>query len=242
MNRCTIYIHGYTPVSKYAGEYLRARGVSTVTSPGPEVTHLLLGVPNRLPEKEVASILSALPPDVTVVGGRLDIPGIDLLEDDAYLRENAKLTAHCALALGMELLPITLEDCPVLVIGWGRIGKALSPLLKALGAEVTVASRSAGHRAEAKSLGYRAEDSGSPGDLGRFRLVYNTAPAPVISREQARAFRQDCVILDLASKPGIGGERPKAALGLPGKMVPESSGRLIGSTLLRILESKEETQ
>lgn len=241
MRHSTIYIHGYTPVSKSTGEYLRQHGVAVVTTPGPEVTHLLLGVPNRLPEKEIDGILSTLPRGVTVVGGRLERPGIDLLTDSTYLEQNAKLTAHCALTLGLERLPITLPYCPALIIGWGRIGKELARLLRLLGADVTIASGSAEHRSEAKNRGYRAVDAHDPGDLGKYRLVYNTAPAPILSETQALGFRQDCVIFDLASTPGIAGDRPIPALGLPGKLVPESSGMLIGSTLLRILRQKEES-
>lgn len=239
MNRCTIYIHGFTPVSKYIGQFLRQQGVCTVSSPTPEVTHLLLGVPNRMPKKEVEAILAALPKDVIVAGGYLEIPGIDLLRDEGYLEKNAALTAYCALRLGMEKLPVTPEYCPCLVIGWGRIGKRLSRLLRLLGADVTVASGNEAHRSQASAMGYRVVDSGNIPDLERFRLVYNTAPALILSEKQVNRFREDCVILDLASVPGMEGDRVMRALGLPGKMVPESSGRLIGSTLLQKLHEED---
>lgn len=240
MKRYTIYIYGSTPVFRFAGQYLQEHGIDVVTSPTAAVTHLLLGVPNRLPEREIDAILSSLPKNVTVVGGKLQRSGIDLLRDPAYLEENALLTAYCALCLGMEKLPMIPEYCPSLIIGWGRIGKNLARLLKILGSDVTVASGSAEHRAEARNKGYRVVDSGNMGKLDHYRLVYNTAPAPIVSEAQAREFQESCVILELASVPGIAGDRPIAALGLPGKMVPESSGKLIGSTLLRVLQNKEE--
>lgn len=239
MKRCMIYIYSHTPVSKYAGRFLQDNGVTVVTTPDDRVTHLLLGVPNRLDDREVSGILSSLPPGVIPIGGRLEQQGLDLLKDNTYLEKNAILTAHCALRLGMEKLSVALPGTQVLVIGWGRIGRELARLLKLLGADVTVASSTTDHRAEAYRKGFRVQCSQRLTELDCYRLVYNTAPAPIVSEAQARSFREDCVILDLASAPGISGNRPMAAPGLPGKMVPESSGLLIGSTVLRLLQQKE---
>ena len=42
--------------------------------------------------------------------------------------------------------------------------------------------------------------------------------------------------IDLASKPGMGGENVIVARGLPGKMQPEQSGQLIAETFMRLRE------
>ena len=41
----------------------------------------------------------------------------------------------------MEQLPITIHGARVLVVGFGRVGRALAQRLAALGAKVTVAAR-----------------------------------------------------------------------------------------------------
>jgi dipicolinate synthase subunit A len=140
----------------------------------------------------------------------------------------------------MMELPITLRDCQVLIIGWGRIGRCLSSLLWAMEANVTVAARKESDRAMAHALGYHAvvpqtlED-----DLNAFRLIFNTAPELVLTQAQTSHCRENCLKIDLASKPGIEGEHILWARGLPGKNVPESSGKLIAKTIIRLLDRKE---
>ena len=49
---------------------------------------------------------------------------------------------------------------------------------------------------------------------------------------------EDCVKIDLASKPGIEDEDVIIARGLPGIHFPESSGKLIADTLLRLCQEE----
>ena len=60
-------------------------------------------------------------------------------EDFAYL--NAVPTAEGAIQLAMEELPVTLAGAHCLVTGYGRVARALSELLVAMRANVTVAVR-----------------------------------------------------------------------------------------------------
>ena len=175
---------------------------------------------------------------MTVFGGNLPAmsqKSIDLLEDEIYLAQNAAITAHCALAIAMENLPITPDGCKTLVIGWGRIGKCLAPLLKALGAKVTVAVRKESDLAILTATGYDAVNIGDI-DGSRYRLIINTVPAPVFDGDAAV---KDAVMIDLASKKGISGEHVLWARGLPGKDAPESSGTLIARTVLRYLGKEQ---
>jgi hypothetical protein len=49
-----------------------------------------------------------------------------------------------------------------------------------------------------------------------------------------------CFLKVNLSLPGIAGGDVIKALGLPGKMVPETSGRLIADTIIRLLKEEEE--
>ena len=120
------------PATDHAAEYLKEAGIA-VSDTAEGATHLLLPVPTRS--------FDDLPEGVVVIGGNLHcLPGyrtIDLLRDPMYLAENAAITARCAIALiGKEL-----NGLPVLVLGWGRIGKCLGKFLSAAGARVTSAAR-----------------------------------------------------------------------------------------------------
>lgn len=229
MKELLFYIPEPTPALSQAAEQLIRWGFSVTTFPCPDVTHVLLSVPVKsIPQAET------FPEGATVFGGNLgSMPykTVDLLCDEEYLAQNAAITAHCAVMLAMEQLPVTLDGCGTLLIGWGRICKRLAPLLNDLGAEVTVASRCGADRAILKALGYGAVDTAVI-DPKKYRLIINTAPAPVLDGEKAA---DNGVLIDLASKKGISGDRVIWARGLPGKYAPESSGKLIARTILRYL-------
>lgn len=211
-----------------------------------DATVVLLPVPTFDPKGHIkgGGTLADLPADCLLVGGNLrDHPickkhkFIDLLQNPLYLSENASITAHCAICIAMENLPVTLQDCPVLVAGWGRIGKCLVRLLRLLGAKVTIAARSEADRALTEALGYKAFDINEEGiDLSHFRVIFNTVPAMVLSKQKLSTCRKDCLKIDLASTPGIDSPDTIWARGLPNLDAPESSGKLIAKIIRKELE------
>lgn len=246
MDNMLVFPVGSTQACQYAAEYLKNSGVSLIDHPSPEVTHLLLDIPSFGPDGtlrgggQIETVLEMLPSGVTVIGGNLNHPALsgyntlDLLKNAAYTAVNAAITADCALRVAGENLPIIFADCPVLVIGWGRIGKCLGQKLKALGAKVTIAARKESDQAMAAALGYiTLNTAGLEDRLSGFRLIFNTAPELILS-ETALSDCENCVKIDLASKPGILGNNVIWAKGLPGIHVPESSGKLITETILRL--------
>ena len=151
-----LYPIGKTEAVHHAAHILQKSGITLIDHPSPEVTHLLLDIPSKNRE-DLDRILSMLPPDVRIIGGNLHFPGAnvwDLLKDEEYTAQNAAITAHCAIKVALPYLKTTLSDTPTLIIGWGRIGKCLSKLLKALDCPVTVAARNPSHRAILQALGY----------------------------------------------------------------------------------------
>ena len=242
-----LYCAGGTAAARYAGEYLGNFYIDLAERPGSDVGAVLLDVPSFAPDGtlrmggSVENLLAQLPPDVTVCGGNLDHPAldnyrcIDFLKDAQYQAENAYITAECAVEIALSYLPMTLRQCPVLVIGWGRIGKCLGQILHALGADMTVAARKDADRAICRGLGYAAVDTARMAEnLGKYRLILNTAPERLLTREQLAQCHPDCVKIDLASKTGMEGDSVIVARGLPGVHMPESSGRLIAETYVRL--------
>lgn len=246
MKQRFFYTAGGSHALSCAAEELEKWGVSIADAPSNDVTHLLLPAPCKMDETELLALLAQLPAGITVLGGNLnraELAGyrcIDLLQDERYLAENAMITAHCAIRVAAERMNVTWQSCPVLILGWGRIGKCLGQLLKALGAEVSVAARKETDRSMITALGYDAEDTGRLSYiLKRYRVIFNTVPYPVLRDEQIAYCRRDCVRIELASKPGIPADGTVSALGLPGKMAPESAGKLIARTVLRLCARKE---
>ena len=157
-------------------------------------------------------------------------------------------TAEGAIQIAMEELPITLHEARVLVVGFGRVGRALAPRLQALGARVTVAARRYEQRSLAQSMGLGTERANRlPDWLCGYDLVVNTAPARVLGVEELSALKEGALVIDLASKPGGIDLRAAEqleletiwALGLPGKVAPGSAGQAIVDTVLQILTEQE---
>ena len=241
-----IYCAGSTPAVRYAAELLETRGIPITHTLGEDTGCLLLDVPSFDPAgnlrggRKLEELLQQLPDNALIAGGNLNHPllegleTMDLLRDETYLAKNAAITAHCALQIAASALPVTLAEAPTLILGWGRIGKCLAGLLKALGAPVTVTARNPAHRAMLLALGYAAAEAREL-DPAPYRLIINTVPVPQLTLEQLRRAPR-AVKLDLASRRGLPGSDAVWARGLPGIHAPESSGALIAETLLRLGE------
>lgn len=240
------YPAGHTPALAHSIALLKEAGIPFCDRPDLAATHLLLPVPTFGPDGllrgggDIEVLLPQLSKQISIVGGNLSCPVlagypvVDLLQDPMYLAENAGITAHCAVKLAMQRLPVTLRGCKVLVIGWGRIGKCLAALLKQMGAIVTVAARKATDRAMLHALDYNTAPIDGL-DTRMYRVIFNTVPVMVLP-----VCPGDALKIDLASIRGIGGSDVLWAKGLPGTDAPESSGRLIARTVLRSVSGKED--
>lgn len=234
------YTAGSSPALTYAVSLLKEAGIPFTTHTDLSATHLLLPTPSFTAKgtlvggDRIEAILPQLSGDVIVIGGNLSHEAlgkhrkVDLLRDDTYLAANAAITAHCTIRYILENVPFILKGCPVLVIGWGRIGKCLAQLLKAMGAQVTVAARKSADRAILEALGYQSI-SIDVLDSQLYPVIVNTVPFPVLHGGAG-------LKIDLASQPGIIAPDVIWARGLPGKDAPESSGKLIADFVLQNLE------
>lgn len=250
MKNILIYPAGSTEACSYAAGALQRRGFALTDHPTPDITHLLLDIPSFRPDgmlrggQDLADLLPMLSEQVIVVGGNLNHPSLagypkmDLLADPDYLSQNAAITADAAIRVAAPFLKTTFRDTPTLLLGWGRIGKCLVKLLRALDCPVTVAARNDADRAMLRALGYDATDFLSlTQDLSRFRLLFNTVPAAILN-EQDLSDCRDCIKIELASQSGLVGPDVVIARGLPGIHAPLSSGKLIADTFYRIWKER----
>ena len=207
----------------------------------------------------MVDLLDAMTPEQVICGGMLD-PATSALaterrqsSQDYFAREelqiaNAVPTAEGAIQIAMEQLPITLSGARVLVIGYGRTGKLVAQRMAALGARVSVAARRYDQLAWAQAMGFGGEHLAHlKGWLCGYDLIVNTVPAQVLGIEELEDVKLDCLILDLASKPGgvdLGAAGKLGltviwALSLPGKVAPVTAGAAIRDTVYNMLRELE---
>ncbi len=218
----------------------------------------LLNAPLFAGEVPMTAVLDCLSPGQLVFGGRVD-PVTDALArergvviQDYFAREelaiaNSVPTAEGCIQLAMEQLPITIQDARVLIIGYGRVGRAAAQRFGALGARVTVAARRYEQLAWARASGFGTEHTGQlAGWLCGYDLVVNTAPAQMLGEAELADLHPDCLVIDLASKPGgVDFQAAKRlgrsviwALSLPGKAAPVTAGAAVKLTIYHMLHEQ----
>lgn len=222
--------------------------------------YILLPMPLDAGKADLARILRAARPGTLALGGKVSPPvqaaadaaGIELI--DYFQRPelaslNAVPTAEGCICLLMQLRERTIWQSPILVLGYGRVGRAVARRLQVLGAVVTVAARSPEQRAGARCAGCRAVDlTRLPQILPGFDAVVNTIPAPVLGRSELACLPAGALVIDLASMPGgtdfAAAEalniRAEHALSLPARCAPQTAGELVADTVLNILEERGE--
>lgn len=183
-----------------------------------------------------------------VLGGMCNgIDAIDYYLDEDFQTQNAIPTAEGALQLAMENTDITINKSRCMVLGYGRIGKLLSAMLKNMGAQVTVCARNPKDLSMAKARGFEVMHINRLDNMDRFDIIFNTVPNVVMDSVVLGNTRKNVLIIDLASKPyGTDmeaaeklGRRVIIASGLPGKVAPKTAGKILCDVILDILGGVE---
>ena len=198
------------------------------------------------------SLFSHIDKETTVLGGRIGglnreygTEIIDYFEREELVIANAYLTAESAVSIAMQQMNESVRGMNVLVMGYGRIGKSLCHLLKGMGANVYASARKKSDFAWIRAYGYSAVDTGKVCDIvASCSLIFNTIPKLVLGEQVLACLPKDCLVIDLASKPGgvdfaaakKWGIKTLWALGLPGKKLPDGAGRIQASVILDILD------
>lgn len=169
----------------------------------------------------------------------------DLLLNEEYNILNAVATAEAAISIAIKNTSFNINNSEILVVGYGKIGKVLSKILKGMGANVTVAARKKADRAYAENYDLKAIHTDDISDEAcKYKIIFNTAPKLLINRDIIKNLNKDCLIIDLASAPGgtdfdsCDKYKIKAvhALGLPGKYSPLTSGEITAKIILNLIK------
>lgn len=173
----------------------------------------------------------------------------DYLDREELAVLNAVPTAEGAIRIAISETVETIYGQEVLITGMGRIAKVLIKILTAMGAKVTAAARKYSDLAWAEIYGCTPLNiSEIDGELYKFGIIFNTVPALIFDEERLLSLKSDCLLIDLASRPGGVDFRAAEkfciktihALSLPGKTAPLTAGRIIASAIYNILEERSD--
>ncbi|MDP4117627.1 MAG: dipicolinate synthase subunit DpsA [Bacillota bacterium] len=206
-------------------------------------------------EISISSVISAAFPSTFIFGGKIskeiieaadrkNITCYDYFQREELTIKNALITAEGALQTAMSETPFTIHNSRCLVIGYGRIGKLLAKMLKNLGAKVTCSARKPSDLALIECADINSiETSDIIRNISEYNIIFNTVPFRLLTEEILSFVHSDTLIIDLASKPGgldfecarRLGLKVIWATALPGKVAPETSGKIISDTVFNMI-------
>lgn len=171
----------------------------------------------------------------------------EVAPEDYYRREelmvgNAIPTAEGAVGLAIQEYPGTINGAKCLITGFGRIGKSLALVLRAMGAEVYGSARRKEDLMLMRAFGVHPLAYREIGQ--RFDLIFNTVPARVLTLPMLRLQTEETIIIELASAPGGVDPAHAAACGirfidapsLPGRVAPKTAAAYIKEAVYNMLE------
>lgn len=176
---------------------------------------------------------------------------VDYYESERFLRENSCITAEGAVFLSMKELDVTVRDTPFMILGGGRLAKALFSTLYSLGARVTFAARSPYDLRWAAALGAHPLDLSSDTDdiieeINKTRVIINTVPKKVLPDWAFSSVKDDLIFIELAGDETLispilkeKGNYTVCAKALPSKYAPTTAASLLYDTIKEILDERK---
>ncbi len=168
----------------------------------------------------------------------------DYYTQEEFAVRNAVPTAEGAIEIAMHEFPGTINGSKCLVVGFGRIGKTLSRMLRGIGAKVSVSARKQADLAWIESYDYTSVKTEDIWEKEQYDIIFNTAPAMIFNRRLLSKMRTNPIIIDLSALPGgVDFEAAEKfdikaihALSLPGKVAPKTAGEIIKNTIYNMME------
>lgn len=223
-----------------------------------------LNAPAAESPPKLSQLLRLVKTGGTVFGGKISdemrrkFTARNIYTEDYMDREelsvmNALATAEGAVMTALQKQDIMLHRQKVLIIGMGRIGKALIGILRGFGADIYAAARRPDQLAWADISSCRPVgmyDTVSGGLSREFTaaaevctLIFNTVPSMILSENTLEYVNRKALVIDLASAPGGTdfaaaerlGIRAVNLLGVPGKASADSAGCLIAKTVISMI-------
>lgn len=208
---------------------------------------------------KIIDVLNHLQPNQLFILGKPSVRVKKIMEDlslqyrDILQREemailNAIPTAEGAIQSAIENTTTTLHGSNCMILGFGRIGKVLSKILSAMGANVYVMARKEKDLAWIFAYGYnRVHPSTLKETVPLVDVIFNTVPSVILNYDVLSTLKKDVLIIDLASWPyGVNkddaeklGINVKFLPGLPGRIAPKTCAGFMKNTIYNIIGEME---
>ena len=242
----------------FVKEYLENKGCETVCF---EENNL-----NKITAKDVVilspafkwneTLVKNMPADITIFGGAIsdefnqifkskNIKYLNMMLNEDFVLKNATLTAEGMLCDLILNTPESMYEQNILIIGSGRVAKAVGYLFFKLGLNIDFAMRNEKEFNHTKLFArkcYLGDDYKK--HLKNYEVIINTVPAVIFNQNDANNFKKDCYVFELASKQcleGVNCQNFNYVLcpALPSKYVSKSAGKLIVELINNYLEKGE---
>lgn len=148
-------------------------------------------------------IAGSISPNIYNIAMENKIKIIDIMKREELAILNTISTAEGAIEIAISNTDRIIHQSNVLILGFGRIGKVLAKKMEGLSAKVTCSARKTEDLAWIQAYGYKAINTNFlKEDLSKFDIIINTIPHLIIDEEKIRYLKEECLLIDLASKPG----------------------------------------
>ncbi|MBR7095873.1 MAG: hypothetical protein IKC73_06615 [Clostridia bacterium] len=200
----------------------------------------------------LSALFSMIPEGVPVLCGRADerlcaAAGghrlYDYAADGAFLEKNAAITAEGVIALLAARLSSPLFETPCLVLGSGRLARAVHERLVGWHVPTAAAARNAAARFPDGSAPLPL--GALPAELFHYDVVINTVPVRLLTAGLVSRMRRGAILLELSAAKDVldldacrlAGVEVVTAPALPGRYAPRGAGRAIAEAAADILSS-----
>ena len=195
--------------------------------------------------------------DKTLIAGNIssniyekykDVEIIDIMKNEKLAILNTIATAEGAIKEIIENMQVNVHGSKIMILGFGRVGKTLAKKLDGLSAKITVVSKEEEELAWAEVYGYTNMQLNKIEDVIKdYDVIVNTIPHIILQGDILQKINKDTLLLDLASgEGGINKEEAQEnkinlikALGIPGKISPITTAKILKETIYEILEEKK---
>lgn len=195
-------------------------------------------------------IISKLREEILVFGSKVrddhkkfleKVRYVDLMSIEDFVIDNAKLTAENFLVDFILNTNSSMYEQKILILGNGRVAKALWYLFLKLGISFDVMMRREDEYNLSKLIAnnsYKFDEYESR--IGQYDVVINTIPTCLF--KDASRFKENCVVFELASVNCLEdakGVKYVLCPALPAKYSPKSAGRLIMNVVKDTLKGEK---
>lgn len=168
-----------------------------------------------------------------------NIAFFNLMDNESFACKNAVLTAEGVLSLVIKNTPFSFKETKLLILGYGRCGKALAEVFKNLcSTTVYVTTEKNINILQCLNITYISKPE-LVKNIKNYNVIVNSIPDLILDKDKIDKLDRNCFIFDIASnKGGVDFEYAdklgifaKQFLALPSEYCPLSASEILYETI-----------